>query len=114
MVCLLKRVIQFVILLVASWCVMTFTHESGHIVGGWLGGGTLKDADLLPWHLPFRLRWIPSSLYPCALNINGEGDEVRIGEIPRRVTQAWPPGCPRTADGAGFEVNVSWSTACSP
>ena len=55
MVCLLKRVIQFVILLVASWCVMTFTHESGHIVGGWFCGGTLKAADLFPWHLPYSM-----------------------------------------------------------
>lgn len=34
---------------------MTFTHESGHILGGWLCGGTLKDADLLPWHLPYSI-----------------------------------------------------------
>ena len=34
---------------------MTFTHESGHLIGGWLCGGTLKNADLLPWHLPYSL-----------------------------------------------------------
>ena len=32
---------------------MTFTHEIGHILGGWCCGGTLTDADLLPWHLPY-------------------------------------------------------------
>ena len=32
---------------------MTFTHESGHIIGGWLGGGDLKDAQLYPWQLPY-------------------------------------------------------------
>ena len=32
---------------------MTFTHEAGHILGGWCCGGTLADADLLPWHLPY-------------------------------------------------------------
>ncbi len=32
---------------------MTFTHESGHLIGGWCCGGTLADADLLPWHLPY-------------------------------------------------------------
>ncbi len=58
--------------------------------------------------------WIPSSLYPCAFNTNGEGDEVQIGEILQRVTQAWPPGGPRTADGAGLEINDSWPTECSP
>ena len=32
---------------------MTFTHEAGHILGGWCCGGTLTEADLLPWHLPY-------------------------------------------------------------
>ena len=32
---------------------MTFTHEMGHILGGWCCGGTLADADLLPWRLPY-------------------------------------------------------------
>ncbi len=32
---------------------MTFTHEVGHIVGGLCCGGTLSEADLLPWHLPY-------------------------------------------------------------
>ncbi len=50
-----NRVVRFVLLLTVSWCVMTFTHESGHIIGGWLCGGTLKDADLLPWHLPYSI-----------------------------------------------------------
>ena len=34
---------------------MTFTHESGHIIGGWIGGATLTDFDIAPWHLPFSL-----------------------------------------------------------
>lgn len=34
---------------------MTLTHEMGHIVGGWCSGGTLKTADLLPWHLPYSI-----------------------------------------------------------
>ena len=42
-------------LLVASWVVMTFTHETGHIVGGWIGGATVTDFDLVPWHLPYSL-----------------------------------------------------------
>lgn len=50
-----KRILYFVALLIASWCVMTFTHEMGHIVGGWCCGGTLKNADLLPWHLPHSI-----------------------------------------------------------
>lgn len=49
------RWLRFMALLVVAWCVMTFTHEAGHLVGGWMGGGTLQDADLWPWHLPYSL-----------------------------------------------------------
>lgn len=52
---LAKRIFRFALLLVASWVVMTSTHEMGHIVGGWCSGGTLKTADLLPWHLPYSI-----------------------------------------------------------
>lgn len=31
---------------------MTVVHESGHIVCGWAGGGTLREADIAPWGLP--------------------------------------------------------------
>ena len=48
----LRRITRFVLLLVASWCVMTVVHESGHIVCGWACGGTLLEADVAPWHLP--------------------------------------------------------------
>ncbi len=34
---------------------MVFTHEMGHIVGGWFCGGTLREADVLPWHLPYSI-----------------------------------------------------------
>jgi hypothetical protein len=50
---IVKRVLKFIALLVASWCVMTFSHELGHIICGCACGGTLTDADLLPWHLPY-------------------------------------------------------------
>jgi hypothetical protein len=50
-----KRLLKLLVLLVASWCVMTTTHEAGHLVGGWLGGGTLRDADLAPWRLPYSI-----------------------------------------------------------
>lgn len=49
------RVTRFLLLLVASWIVMTFTHEIGHIIGGTCCGGSLKSADLLPWHLPYSI-----------------------------------------------------------
>jgi hypothetical protein len=52
---LTRRVLKFLALLVASWCVMTFTHETGHILAGWFCGGTLRSADLLPWHLPYSI-----------------------------------------------------------
>ena len=47
-----KRVLKLVGLLVASWSVMTFVHESGHLICGFECGGTLTSADVLPWHLP--------------------------------------------------------------
>jgi hypothetical protein len=31
---------------------MTTTHETGHVVGGWISGGTLQEASLAPWGLP--------------------------------------------------------------
>lgn len=52
---LAKRRLYFLALLITSWCVMTFTHEMGHIVGGWCCGATLTNADLLPWHLPYSI-----------------------------------------------------------
>lgn len=50
-----NRVLLFGCLLVIAWCVMTFTHEMGHIVGGLCCGGRLQTADLLPWHLPYSI-----------------------------------------------------------
>lgn len=50
-----NRVLKFVVLLGGSWCVMTFVHESGHIVCGYASGGALQDADLIPWHLPYSI-----------------------------------------------------------
>lgn len=41
------------LLLLASWCVMVLTHEIGHLLGGWLGGGRLVECDLAPWRLPY-------------------------------------------------------------
>jgi len=49
------RVIRFLILLSVSWCVMTFTHEIGHVIGGWVCGGHLKTAELRPWQLPYSI-----------------------------------------------------------
>ncbi|MCE9608033.1 MAG: hypothetical protein K8U03_24370 [Planctomycetia bacterium] len=34
---------------------MATTHECGHLVGGWVSGGTLHHAELRPWHLPHSL-----------------------------------------------------------
>lgn len=50
-----NRFVNFGLLLVASWAVMTVSHEVGHIVGGWAGGGTLTDFDLAPWRLPYSV-----------------------------------------------------------
>ena len=50
-----KRLLQLAILLLTSWCVMTFIHESGHIICGCACDGRLTSADLIPWHLPYSL-----------------------------------------------------------
>jgi hypothetical protein len=50
-----RRLSIFVRLLAASWVVMTFTHEFGHIVGGMISGATLTDFDLVPWRMPYSL-----------------------------------------------------------
>lgn len=50
-----KQILCLCPLLVAAWCVMTLTHEMGHLVGGWYGGGTLIAAELRPWHLPYTI-----------------------------------------------------------
>jgi hypothetical protein len=34
---------------------MLITHETGHVVGGWLSGGRLVSAELRPWHLPYSI-----------------------------------------------------------
>lgn len=34
---------------------MTTTHETGHVIGGWLGGGRLVSLDLAPWRLPHSI-----------------------------------------------------------
>ena len=49
----IRRVVRFVLLLTVSWCVMTFVHEVGHIVGGWASGAILTDYMLWPWGLPY-------------------------------------------------------------
>lgn len=46
---------MFALLLLVSWVTMVTTHEIGHLVGGWAGGGTLTDYDLAPWRLPYSL-----------------------------------------------------------
>ncbi len=49
------RLTKFLLLLIAAWAVMTFTHEIGHIIGGTCCGGSLRDFDLLPWRLPYSI-----------------------------------------------------------
>lgn len=48
-----NRFVRFGALLVVAWCAMATTHESGHVLGGWLCGGTLREAHLYPWELPY-------------------------------------------------------------
>lgn len=50
-----NRFVCFAWMLCISWVVMTFTHELGHIIGGWSGGATLLEFDMVPWRLPYSL-----------------------------------------------------------
>lgn len=50
-----RKLLAIVALLVASWVVMTTTHEVGHLIGGWISGGELQAFDLAPWRLPYSL-----------------------------------------------------------
>ena len=50
-----QRTAIFATLLAVSWTVMTVCHEVGHLVGGWAGGATLIQADVVPWRLPYSL-----------------------------------------------------------
>ncbi|MEM9645938.1 MAG: hypothetical protein AAF989_13185, partial [Planctomycetota bacterium] len=52
---LLQRIGRFSLLLIVSWCVMTTTHEIGHLLGGFSCGATLTDFDLAPWRMPYSL-----------------------------------------------------------
>jgi len=52
---LARRIGLLGLLFAISWSVMTITHEGGHLLGGWCCGGTLRAADLWPWHLPYSL-----------------------------------------------------------
>ncbi len=52
---MISRVMLLIMLLIVSWCVMTFVHESGHVVCGMACGGKLTSVDLVPWHLPYSL-----------------------------------------------------------
>jgi hypothetical protein len=50
-----KRVLKLLGLLIVAWCAMTFTHETGHVISGWLTGASLQSCELRPWHLPHSL-----------------------------------------------------------
>ena len=47
------RMVVFAALLIVSWCVMVWTHEAGHLMGGWCCGAQLTVAEVRPWHLPY-------------------------------------------------------------
>lgn len=50
-----RRLSLLGLLLVAAWTVMTFTHELGHLMGGFVGGAKLTSVDLAPWRLPYSI-----------------------------------------------------------
>src|SRR6056297_1228052 len=49
------RYLVFTGLLLIAWSVMISTRELGHLIGGWCGGASLTDLDLVPWRLPYSL-----------------------------------------------------------
>jgi len=49
------KLLKITFLISVSWCVMVVSHETGHIIGGNCGGGTMIDADIRPWHLPYSI-----------------------------------------------------------
>lgn len=59
----LRRSLPLTGWLVVAWCVMTLTHELGHIVCGLSCGGRLVSFELRPWRLPHSL-FAPD---PCPL-----------------------------------------------
>ena len=46
------RLARFAGLILLGWCVMGATHEAGHVVGAWLGGGELRSFWPGPWPPP--------------------------------------------------------------
>ena len=42
------RMVVFAALLIVSWCVMVWTHEAGHLMGGWCCGAQLTVAEVRP------------------------------------------------------------------
>lgn len=48
-----KQIALFLLLLTSSWFVMLFSHETGHLICGFLSGATLTSFDLAPWRLPY-------------------------------------------------------------
>lgn len=51
----IQRFSVFALLLVCGWIVMTFTHETGHLIGGYVSGANLVDYEIAPWRLPYSL-----------------------------------------------------------
>ena len=48
-----RRLAEFAGLLAVGWCVMGATHEAGHVVGAWLGGGRVRAFWPGPWPPPY-------------------------------------------------------------
>lgn len=98
---LFTRALKFVMLLLASWCVMTFVHESGHILCGWACGGTLKTADLCP------------GICPTASSIPTPGRSSRFGADRCLARQfPWPSRSSCGGTGCGLSpISASWPMA---
>lgn len=58
------RILRLAALVIVAWCVMTFTHELGHLATGWICGGSLVSVELRPWRLPCTV-FVPDS-HPLA------------------------------------------------
>jgi hypothetical protein len=82
------RVLRFILLMTVAWCVMTLTHELGHVVGGWCSGGHLVAAELRPWRLPYSL--FSPNPYPLVTLWSGLILGVALPVLAARVvSSAW-------------------------
>lgn len=87
----MSRILFWMTLFAVAWCVMTLTHELGHIVGGWCSGGRLVAAELRPWRLPHSL--FSPNPYPLVTLWSGLILGVALPVVAAGITSSEPMWC---------------------